>query len=747
MAMNFFAKSERKTSPTTLAPWKVLIVDDDQEVHEATRIALSGCRLGDRGLKLFHALSMEEAKPILQENQDIAVALIDVVMETDTAGLDLVSWIRHDLRNPLIRLVLRTGQPGYAPQIDVIQQYEIDDYKEKAELTRAKLVTTIITGLRGFQLLTNLENNRNNLKKLILHFGELIEKKSVRDFAGGLLEQIGSLVGVAPEGLVCAVDNDLGEEEERQGVRVLAAGGAYVGMVDRNLEAIPSEEIRNSILACITTGETQHQPFSSCLALKTRGGLRAAVYIGIPYAVLQRLLGEEVLQLFIMNSRLGYEKTSLMEHIHRLAYEDHVTGLFSYAAYLERFRRVHATGRALSVLLLDVQRFRMIEHGIGDEKTGQFLKKVGTRLKSGFPNAHVVARKEVDEFMLVLDAVPSERLSQIIDVIEGLFNEPISVGDNVFNIRMRIGVANSGDHGEDPEKLARYAAIALNDLRQRGIGTYSVFNPSMQEVAFERLRLTSLLTGTAGKTEFMVYFQPILEAGNERVHSCEALMRFRTSAGDFLNTQRMIEAAEASGMIMDVGSWMLKTAMSEYMTRPGITDNLNLNLNLSPKQAQSSRIYSDIEKAVEATGMPMNRLVFEVTEGLFLNNDQETIAFLEWIRTQGGKVVIDDFGTGYSSFSYLRKLPVDGIKVDRAFITHMDQDEDALAVVRSILAVAQALGLEVTAEGVETLAQRNILRDLGCSHLQGYLYSKAIPSSELGGFIQRGHELGFVSIS
>ncbi|GGB53624.1 diguanylate cyclase [Roseibium aquae] len=746
MPMDFLAKSERKATPTTLAPWKVLIVDDDQEVHEATRIALSGCRLEERGLKLYHALSMAEAKPVLEENKDIAVALIDVVMETDTAGLDLVSWIRHDLANPLIRLVLRTGQPGYAPQIDVIQKYEIDDYKEKSELTRAKLVTTIVTGLRGFKLLTDLENNRCNLKTLNLHFADLVEKNSVRDFAGGVLEQIGSLVGVAPEGLVCAVDRDTGEEE-RPAIRVLAAAGAYVGMVDRPLEAIPSEEVRNSIMACIATGETQHQPFSSCLALKTRGGLRAAIHVGIPYAVLQRLLGEEVLQLFVMNSRLGYEKTALMEHIHRLAYEDHVTGLYSYAAFLEKFRRVHGTGRALSVLLLDIQRFRMIEHGIGDEKIGQFLKKVGIRLKSGFPNAHVVARKEVDEFLIVLDAVPAERLSQVVDVIEGLFNEPITVGDNVFNIRMRVGIANSGDHGDDPEQLARYASIALNDLRQRGIGTYAVFNPAMQEVAFERLRLTSLLTGTAGKTEFLVYFQPILQADTENLYSCEALMRFRTSAGDFLNTQRMIEAAEASGMILDVGAWMLKSAMSDYMAMGRNTDGIHLNLNLSPKQAQSSRIYADIDAAIEATGMPLNRLVFEVTEGLFLNNDQETISFLEWIRKNGGKVVIDDFGTGYSSFSYLRKLPVDGIKVDRAFITNMDQDDDALAVVRSILAVAQALGLEVTAEGVETLAQRNILRDLGCTYLQGYLYSKAVPNSELAGFIQRANEPGFISIS
>ncbi|MDN3719479.1 EAL domain-containing protein [Roseibium salinum] len=264
----------------------------------------------------------------------------------------------------------------------------------------------------------------------------------------------------------------------------------------------------------------------------------------------------------------------------------------------------------------------------------------------------------------------------------------------------------------------------------------------MQEAAFERLRLASLLTGGSHQTEFSLHYQPIMLARDESIASFEALMRFRTPAGNFLNTARMIEAAEASGLITEIGAWMFKSAFAEFSKMSALSDQVRLNVNLSPRQVLANRIYKDIEDASSAAELPLHRLVFEVTEGLFLNNDQVTLSLLTWLRNKGAKVVIDDFGTGYSSFSYLRKLPVDGIKIDRSFIMNMDQDGDALAVVKSIIAVAQALDLSVTAEGVETDAQRKIMQELHCDFLQGYLYSKPLANSEVGSFIQKAAGAG-----
>ncbi|MEP5622319.1 MAG: EAL domain-containing protein, partial [Hyphomicrobiales bacterium] len=183
-------------------------------------------------------------------------------------------------------------------------------------------------------------------------------------------------------------------------------------------------------------------------------------------------------------------------------------------------------------------------------------------------------------------------------------------------------------------------------------------------------------------------------------------------------------------------AWMFKHAFFEFSQLQGLPTDVRLNVNLSPRQVHASRIYKDIEEAAAAAELPLNRVIFEVTEGLFLNNDQTAMDLLTWLRSQGASVVIDDFGTGYSSLSYLRKLPVNGIKIDRSFIMNMDQDADALAVVKSIIGIAQALDLKITAEGVETAGQRQIMQKLHCDFLQGYFFAKPLNPDDLKRFVQ-----------
>ena len=346
-----------------------------------------------------------------------------------------------------------------------------------------------------------------------------------------------------------------------------------------------------------------------------------------------------------------------------------------------------------------------------------------------------VARKEKDEVRILVRAGASVRIPDIVSRSEDAFQEPRAIDENQISLKLRCGIAVAEETGCSAEEVVRHASIALNDVRQKGLTNHAVFHPLMQEAALERLRLASLLTGKGAQAEFSLNYQPIMQASDESIASFEALMRFRTASGGTLNTMRMIEAAETSGLIIEIGAWMFRNAFAEFGGLKGLSNRVRLNVNLSPRQVQASRIYKDIEEAAAAAGLGLDRLVFEVTEGLFVNNDQVTLSLLTWLRNKGAKVVIDDFGTGYSSFSYLRKLPLDGIKIDRSFIMNMEQDPDALAVVRSIIAVAKALDLSITAEGVETADQRKIMQELQCDFLQGYLFAKPLPSSELDSFI------------
>lgn len=743
MVMDFLAPSKPEAIKSTKAPWKILIVDDDPDVHEVTKIAVAGCVFEGRSFELLHALSAQEAQEILKTSDDIAVALVDVVMESDTAGLGLVSWIRSELGNHFTRLILRTGQPGYAPQTDVIMKFDIDGYAEKAELSRTKLLTAIITALRGYKLVMSLETNRRKLKQLNGHFAEIVQKNALSEFATAVLQQLTDLLDHPVDLLLCGQDTLPDQKNaDRSNIRVLAATGGLQEKTDLPIEVLGEDAVRGAVNSCIETREPVSGPNGLAMPLITRNGMTGALYLAMSDVELEESVGTELMQLFVSNVALGYEKTGLLEHIRNLAFVDRVTGLSTFSGFIETFQRHASNQIPLLVVHCDIQRFRVVVDGIGDERAGGVLKRTGHRLSQIFPDALTIARKEKDEFLVLLKGGEANDIQSIVTRVEDAFQEPITLDDNQINLRMRLGFASSEDSAHGAEELVRFASIALNDVRQKGMTNHSVFHPLMQEAAFERLRLASMLTGSANQTEFHLHYQPIMRAGDDSIASFEALMRFKTPAGNFLNTARMIEAAEASGLITEIGAWMFKSAFSEFRKLSAAGDDVRLNVNLSPKQVQTNRIYKDIEDAASAADLQLHRLVFEVTEGLFLSNDQVTLSLLTWLRNKGAKVVIDDFGTGYSSFSYLRKLPVDGIKIDRSFISNMDQDADALAVVKSIIAVAKAMNLEVTAEGVETTGQRKIMQELDCDYLQGFLYSKPQSSDDLLKFIRHSSVSG-----
>lgn len=740
MVMDFLAPSHTEVKKSTKAPWKILIVDDDPDVHEVTKIAVAGCVFEDRAFELVHALSAEEARQILSDNDDIAVALVDVVMESDTAGLGLVRWIRSELGNHFTRLILRTGQPGYAPQTDVIMKFDIDGYTEKAELSRTKLITAIVTALRGYKLVMSLETNRQKLQQLNAHFAAIVEKNALSEFAAAVLKHFDDLVGQPVDCLLCGLEAlpEYGKID-RSKIRVLAASGDFEDKIDLPVELVGDDAIRNSINECIESHETCSTSQGVALPLVTRNGMAGALYLGITEAALEELVGPEVVKLFVSNVALGYEKTGLLEHIRNLAYVDRVTGLSTFSGFIESFQRNSSQHTSLLVVHSEIQRFGVIVDGIGDEKASAVLRRTGHRLSQTFPDALTIARKEKDEFLILLKGGEDNKVQDVVARVEDAFQDAIAIDDNQISLRLRLGFATRDNENQGAEETIRFASIALNDVRQKGLTNHAVFHPLMQEAAFERLRLASLLTGSSNQTEFSVHYQPIMKARDESIASFEALMRFKTPGGSYLNTARMIEAAEASGLISEIGAWMFKSAFSEFVQMQGLSESARLNVNLSPRQVQSNRIYKDIEEAVTAANLPLNRLVFEVTEGLFISNDQVTVSLLSWLRSKGAKVVIDDFGTGYSSFSYLRKLPVDGIKIDRSFIMNMDQDSDALAVVKSIIAVAQALDLSITAEGVETETQKNIMQELRCDYLQGYHYAKPLSSTEIPAFVHKAN--------
>ncbi|GED21562.1 GGDEF/EAL domain-containing response regulator [Halomonas halmophila] len=734
MSLDFLADdTSAQPSQGTGVPWKVLIVDDVKDVHDTTRLALQQLTFESRGLQFLHAYSAEEARGLFEEHADIAVALVDVVMETEDAGLVLVQWLRETHGNNLVRIILRTGQPGYAPEAEVIDRYEIDDYKDKTELSHTKLTTALICAFRGYRQLEALERNRHGLERLINSLKTLYSRQALDEFANAILQQLSALLDVELDGMVCVVDQSRGSQQSLN--RVLAAGGALESYTGRLIDELPDQECADLIRRCIEQGETLWERTGMALALITGAGTQGAVFLKAPPERIAEDDANQLLRLFTMNASVAYDNATLFEEVHTLAFTDPATGLPSFSAFCKSFETARDEERPLMLGLFDVYRSREIAHGLGEERTERMMQKIGERLATELEEVITVARRESDEFAILFELDADLDPHELIARIDEIFHEPIELDDASLMVRGRLGLARQGIDGDDPRELARYAAIALNELRRQGHGRAKLFQPELQAIASERLRLASMLTRTSGETETRMVFHPVVDTQSGVTTAAEALIRFIGPDGTPLRTDKMIDAAEANGMIVEIGAWVLREAMRQHVMVMDSGSPHRLNVNLSPAQIHTPRIYVDIEKGLSESGLDPALLNIEVTENLFLDNDDETLALLRWLRERGARIYIDDFGTGYSSLSYLGKLPVDGLKIDRSFVMNMDEDTEAAAVVGSVIAIGAKLGMDVVAEGVETEEQRRLLTDLGANKLQGFLFTKPCPAEELRQFL------------
>ena len=256
--------------------WNILIVDDDEEIHTVTRLALSDLIVNDRKLNFIHAYSAKQAKEMLHEyGNSIAIILLDVVMETDDAGFDVVKYIREDMKLVEPRIILRTGQPGYAPEEQVIKVYDINDYKTKTELTRAKLLTTIISSLRSYQQIVTISQSRAGLEKIITSSANLFEEHSVKEFCEGVVTQISSLIGLDSEGLLCARAGSLLDREDEE-VYVLGAAGEYAKFINQPVFTLKNLEIEENISRCLRLKKHTFEPSCSVLYI-SRAGFEAAI--------------------------------------------------------------------------------------------------------------------------------------------------------------------------------------------------------------------------------------------------------------------------------------------------------------------------------------------------------------------------------------------------------------------------------------------------------------------------------------
>lgn len=555
--------------------WRLMVVDDEPDVHRATTFALAGVKILGRSLEFLHAYSAKDATHLLRTENDVAVVLLDVVMEREDAGLALVKTIRQDFKLSELRIILRTGQPGYAPEIETIHDFDINDYKTKSELTRTKLYATVTAALRTYEQIKKLDE---------LAFYDRLSRLPNRN-----------------------------------------------KFIDLSGDRLTSDNYADDVIA-----------------------------------------------------------------------------------------------------ILDIDDFSEINDALGHQQGDRLLQAVADRLKAELGPSVILARIGSDTFGLmgsVSELEPHRVLA--------LFRQPFSVQDDAMVVTATMGLTRALGPGTTGRDALKDANIALKRAKKSRRGGFVMYSIEMGSDIRERVRLLQNLRSAVESERLFVVYQPQLNLASGAVVGVEALIRWRKEDGSFVPPDRFIPLAEASGMIVAIGDWVLRMSCHELVRfqKLGLPD-LRMSVNVSQIQFRHPDFLEKLHAALLDTGINPKYLELEITESVAMEDADFMLETLHKVRNLGISIAIDDFGTGYSSLSHLRQLPIDRLKIDRAFVMELNQQVTGGHIAAMVIELGRNLNLTVIAEGIEDEGQAQTLRDLGCHEGQGFLYAKPMVPSQFNAWVQ-----------
>ena len=429
------------------------------------------------------------------------------------------------------------------------------------------------------------------------------------------------------------------------------------------------------------------------------------------------------------------ERQRSEERIAHMARHDALTDLPNRVLLLEQLnheiKRVKR-GECLAVLCLDLDQFKSVNDALGHHIGDELLKLVGERLRGCTRELDIVARMGGDEFAIIMtqmdQAADAATLSKR---IRDSVIRPYQIEGHQIVTDISIGISVAPMDAVESHELLRNADMAMYDAKADGRGTFRFFEPEMNTRMKARRELEMDLRKALATEQFELHYQPLVVLETNEVNGFEALLRWKHPARGLISPADFIPIAEETGLIVPLGEWVLNAACNEAVDWP---DHIKVAVNLSPAQLNSRNLVNMVTAALKESGMPPGRLQLEITETVLLQNTFSTLATLHELRRMGVQIALDDFGTGYSSLSYLRSFPFDKIKIDRSFIQDLSNGSEPLAIVNAVAGLAKCLNMTSTAEGVETPQQMQTLQAIGCTEMQGYLFSHPRPAHEIRQF-------------
>ena len=430
------------------------------------------------------------------------------------------------------------------------------------------------------------------------------------------------------------------------------------------------------------------------------------------------------------------ERCRSEQQIAHMAHHDPLTDLPNRILFRERLvhelKRVRR-GEIIAVLALDLDYFKTINDTLGHPIGDELLKLVADRLRSCTREPDTVARLGGDEFAIIMTQLhTSTDVTVLARRIRESVNKPFHVAGHQIVTDISIGISVAPDDGTEPDVLLKNADMALYGAKGDGRGSWRFFEAEMDTNMRARRDLEMSLRSALVNDEFKLHYQPLVTISNNEISGFEALIRWNRSGNRLVSPADFIPVAEETGLIVPIGEWVLRSACKEAAKWPS---HIKVAVNISPAQLSNRNIVAAVSSALEAAELPAHRLQLEITETVLLQNTFSTLATLHKLRELGVQIALDDFGTGYSSLSYLRSFPFDKIKIDRSFIKDLGVGEEPYAIVNAVAGLANGLKIVSTAEGVETEKQLEILQTIGCTEIQGFLFSRPLPAEDVYGFL------------
>lgn len=704
-----------------VAPWIVGIIDDEPAIHDVTKLALRGVSFYGKPVEFISAYSGKEGFEMLANHPEIAVVLLDVVMESDDAGLLLVDRIRNELNNSAVQIVLRTGQPGYAPEDDVIIRYEINSYKTKGELTRNKLFTSLAAAIRSFQQIQTIEKSRDGLRQVISASASMLKERSVYDFSSGVLTQIDALFEMSSDSLFCISKRPASApfaiKSNDEGLYVVAANKAFSQYFDRDVTKITHNEPAIDLaLAALKQKKHLFDGQFGCLYLATPSGWQGVIVAENADKLEQS--DQELLQIFCMNVALGLENAKFFTYLNKAAFSDELTGLYNRTGLIEESSRLLHHAQVKSALyLIDIDYFHQIIASLGYDFGNHVLVRLAAIVSDLFNDSCIVARVHADVFAVFTVAGDLTACE-----VSAKCSRPMLIEGQSIRLGLTVGAVHcQPDKPEDIPTLLRKAEMALHVAKDHKRGTGEEFTEGFELESRKNMAILNDFRVAIEQQELFLVLQPKVNINSGQVCGFEALIRWSHPKNGLIPPVAFIPAVEKSGMNYDLDLYVAKQVCETIKQHD--FKGLPISFNISANSLMHENFTLELINILQQPDINLSDIQVEVTENALIHSER-SIARLRDLYDAGVNICLDDFGAGFSSLSYLLRLPLHTIKIDRAFVSDLVGSPKSVTVLEGMLSILTKLNKDIVVEGVETDEQLALLEQLGVEVVQGFKFYK-----------------------